>query len=119
MSSPQRTAEVPGAERSVPLGILLIVAVGGVGALLDLFGGIGFLGAGVAGLFGGTLKIALSIVKLFVLFNFLRLRSWAWAVTLVVFGLDTVLSLVTFDVVGALFAGVLVAYVYSVRNYFG
>lgn len=119
MSSTQRTAEVPGTGRSVPLGVLLIVAVGGIGAVLDLFGGLGFLGAGVAGLFGGTLQIALAALKLFVLFNFLRLKWWAWTVTLVVFGLDTLLSLFTLDIVGALFAGVLAAYVYSVRTHFG
>jgi hypothetical protein len=117
---------VPGTNRSLPLGVIVIAAVGIVGALLELLSGLGSIGAGVGGLLGGSglgiavgvFTIMLAVVKLFVLVNLLRLKRWAWFVTVVVFGLDTLFSLVTLNVIGALFAGILLAYTYSVRGHF-
>ncbi|MFC5367738.1 hypothetical protein [Salinirubrum litoreum] len=104
--------------RSAPLGIWLIAVLGAVGAVADLLGGLGVLGAGVGGFFGGTVAIAFALVKLFVLVNLVRLRGWAWALTLLVYAISFVLALLTLNLLGALLSGLVAAYVYSVREYF-
>ena len=104
--------------RSPPLGIWLIALFGAVGAVADLLGGLGVLGAGFSGFFGGTVAVVFALVKLFVLVNLVRLKSWAWALTLLVYALSFVLSLVSLNLLGVLVSGLVGGYVYSVRASF-
>jgi predicted branched-subunit amino acid permease len=104
--------------RSAPLGIWIIAVLGALGAVADLLGGVGVLGAGFGGFFGGTVAIAFALVKLFVIVNLVRLKGWAWALTLLVYALSFVVSLLTLSLLGALLSGLVAGYVYSVREYF-
>jgi hypothetical protein len=104
--------------RSAPLGIWIIAVLGALGAIADLLGGLGVLGAGFGGFFGGTIAIAFALVKLFVIVNLVRLKGWAWALTLLVYALSFVVSLLTLSLLGALVSGLVAGYVYSVREYF-
>ncbi len=108
---------VPASNDSAPLGVTIVGGLGILSAVLGLLGGIGLLGAG-PGLLGGTLQIGLSAAQIVVLVNLLRLKRWAYQITLVVFGLDFLVSLLSGNLLGALLAAVIAGYLLTVGDAF-
>jgi len=131
-----------------PTGVTVISVLAIIGAVLGVLAALPFLGitsfgfiSGVSGqsgllAIGSTLGLGIavmwilvSVVQLVFGIGALQLRSWAWTLGIVLFGLTLLMyvaSLVTVGitasaVVGALIAAVVIAYLYShdVREAFG
>ncbi|MEZ3114786.1 hypothetical protein RYH80_02480 [Halobaculum sp. MBLA0147] len=113
-----RTQPSTGGGSSPPLGVLLVAGLGILSAVFDVLGGVGALGAGPVGFFGGTVGIALAVGQIVTLLALLRMRRWAWTVTLVVIGLNALVSLVTLSPVSLLLDLLVGGYLFSVGEKF-
>jgi hypothetical protein len=126
-----------------PVGITILAILAIIGGVLQLLGGLSFLGitalavpgleaAGLAegfGLGAGTVLIIMSVLSVVFGIGALMLRSWAWTLGVVLFGISLVANLVIMFmggltvsvVVSALIAAGIIAYLYtdSVRTAFG
>ena len=110
--------------RSAPLGIKILCVLGALGAVGSLFRGLGALFTSPLGFIIGTVIIVLAVAKFVVVWGLWTLKSWAWTLTIVVYGLGllmSVLKLLTgnlFAIISIIIGALLLAYVYSKRHYY-
>jgi len=109
---------VPAADESVPLGVVLLAALGIVTGVLQLLGGLGSFLSGPLGFLGGTVGVVFAIGQIVTLVSLLRLRRWALTVTLLVIGVGALASLVSGQLLGLLLEGVVATYLLSVADRF-
>ncbi|WP_049971535.1 hypothetical protein [Haladaptatus cibarius] len=111
-------------KQSAPLGIKILCMLGAISGILGIFGGLGTLFSSPVGIVVGTLAIGFSLAKLVVVWGLWTLQSWAWMLTIVVYGIGLlfdVLSLLAgniFAIVSIIVGGLLLAYVYSKHDYY-
>ncbi|WP_423745935.1 hypothetical protein V5735_08295 (plasmid) [Haladaptatus sp. SPP-AMP-3] len=110
--------------QSAPLGIKIICVLGALGALGGLLRGLGVLFSSPIGLIVGTIVIVFAIAKLAVVWGLWTLKSWAWTLTIIVYGLSLLMDVLRFFTghlaafFGIVVGGLLLAYVYSKRDYY-
>jgi hypothetical protein len=110
--------------RAVPLGIKIICVIGALRAVFGLFGGFTAFFSSPLGFVVGGIVVVLALAKLVVVWGLWTLQSWAWTLTMVVWGfgfLMDVLRLFTGNlaaIFGIVIGGLLLAYVYSKREYY-
>jgi hypothetical protein len=110
--------------QSAPLGIKIICVLAALGAIGSLLRGFGALFSSPLGFVVGAIVIVLALAKLSVVWGLWTLQSWAWTLTVVVYGLSLlmdVLRLLTGHlaaIFGIVIGGLLLAYVYSKRDYY-
>lgn len=100
--------------RSAPLGVKVIAAVAVLDGMLGLLGALGaFLSLNLlAAAIGGALAVA----QVAVAAGLVTLRPYAWTVAMAVFALGLVLDLATFDPLGVVISGALLAYLFAKRD---
>ncbi|ERH11732.1 MAG: hypothetical protein J07HB67_00742 [halophilic archaeon J07HB67] len=109
---------VPVTDQSTPLGVVLLAAAGILTGVVQVFGGLGAFASGPFGFLGGAVGVAFAVGQIVTLASLLRLRRWALTVTLVVVGLQAVLSLVGGQLLLLLVQGVVAGYLLSVADRF-
>ncbi|GAA0246464.1 hypothetical protein ACFFQF_05485 [Haladaptatus pallidirubidus] len=118
------TSHSYGRTQSAPLGIKILCILGAISGIFGIFGGLGTLFSSPFGIVVGTLAIAFSLAKLVVVWGLWTLQSWAWMLTVVVYGIGLlldVLNLMTgnlFAIFSIIVGGLLLAYVYSKHDYY-
>jgi len=101
--------------RSPPLGIKIICVLGALGGGLGLFGSLVLLGASpLVGLFA----LVISIAQLIVVVGLWNLRSWAWSLALVVYGLGALGDVLEGDILGLLISLIVIGYLLSQSHLF-
>ena len=90
--------------------------LGAIGVVFGLFDGLRLLTTPSASF--GVLVLALAVGQAVVLYGLWTLKSWAWVVALVFYGLGALLDLFQLDVVGLLISLVVVAYVHGKAEYY-
>ena len=103
-------------ERRAPLGIEIFCLLGGLSAVAAILLNLGLVGSGGFETVLGVGFVAVSVGVLVVLAGLLGLQSWAWTATVVLLGLNVVVSLLRLAVVGAIFGVVALGYVYQQRS---
>jgi|APHM01.1.fsa_nt_gi hypothetical protein len=103
-------------ERQAPLGIEIFCLIGGLSAVAAILLNLRLLGSGGSEAALGVIFVAVSVGILVVLAGLLGLQSWAWTATMVLLGLNIVLSLVRLAVVGAILGLVALGYIYQQRS---
>jgi hypothetical protein len=109
---------VPATGESVPLGVVLLAALGVVTGVIQLLGGLGSFLSGPLGFLGGTVGVAFAVGQILTLVSLVRLRRWALTVTLLVIGLGALASLVSGQLLLLLVQGVVAGYLLSVADRF-
>ncbi len=110
--------------RSAPLGIKILCVLAVISGVLGIFGGLAMMAGSPIGIVLGPITILLSVAQLVVAWGLWTLQSWAWTLTLVVYGIDVLMDCVRLLLgnIGAIFGiiigGLLLAYVYSKRDYY-
>ncbi|ODR83046.1 hypothetical protein BG842_14780 [Haladaptatus sp. W1] len=110
--------------QSAPLGIKIICVLGALGALGSLLRGLGVLFSSPIGLIVGAIVIVFAVAKLAVVWGLWTLKSWAWTLTIIVYGLSLLMDVFRFFTghlaafFGIVVGGLLLAYVYSKREYY-
>ena len=100
---------------STPLGVKIICILGAIGGVLGLFGSLVLLGMSpVLGIF----SLVVSLVQLIVVVGLWNLRSWAWTLAMIAYGLGILLDLVALDVFGLGIGLVILGYLGSKRYLF-
>ncbi len=126
-----------------PIGVTILAILAIIGGLVQLFGGLSFLGitalavpgmgvgslAGGLGVTAGTVMIVLSVLGIVFGIGALMLKSWSWTLGVVLYGVMLAANLIlmftaglsTTLVVAAIIAAVVLAYLFapSVRTAFG
>lgn len=113
-SSPSRSGSQ--SNRNVPLGIYVIVLLGGITSVLGFIPIFAIMAQGPFVL--GLLLLVLNVAQLAVLVGLVRLRSWAFIWTLILYGLSALTSLFRADILGFLIALLIIAYLFSKAEYF-
>ncbi len=110
----------PHATRTVPLGIKIIVVLGGLGSILALFSGLALSLFSVGGFetLLGIIVAVFAVVKFVTLIGLWSLKRWAWTAAMVIYTLSALLDLLRVNIVGLLIAIIILAYVYSQRHLF-
>lgn len=110
--------------RSAPLGIKILCVLAVISGVFGLFGGFVALFSSPLGFVVGLVAMVLSLAQLVVAWGLWTLQPWAWTLTMIVYGLDLlvdVFKLLTGNalaIVGIIIGGLLLAYVYSKRDYY-
>jgi len=100
---------------SPPLGIKIICVLGALGGIFGLLGSLVMLGASpLLGLFA----LVISAAQLVVVFGLWNLRSWAWTVAMVVYGLGALGDILGGNVVGLLISLIVIVYLLSKSHLF-
>lgn len=100
---------------STPLGIKIICVLGALGGVVGLFMSLVAMGASpLLGLFG----LVISAAQLVVVHGLWNLRSWAFTVAIIVYGLSAVMDLLTANVLGLLISLIVVVYLVSKSHLF-
>lgn len=100
----------------VPLGVYVLVAIGALGVVLGLLAAVILFGRRRPIL--GTLLLALAAVQALVIVGLLRLRLWAWTLTLISYGLSGLFDLITANFSGLVISAVIVLYLLAVATKF-
>ena len=100
---------------STPLGVKIICVLGAIGGVFGLFGSLVMFGVSpVLGLF----SLVLSVLQIVVVFGLWNLRSWAWTLAMISYGLSILFNLVDFNVLGLLINLIIVGYLISKSHLF-
>ncbi|MWG35196.1 hypothetical protein [Halomarina oriensis] len=103
--------------RSTPLGIYLVAGLAVLSGLSSVAGGLGHVGS-IVGIPLGLLLLAIGMVKLFVGVGLLTRSQSAYRWALWIHGLGGLLDLLGGNLLGTLFAVVVVGYLLSKAAYF-
>ncbi|KZN24485.1 hypothetical protein A4G99_08865 [Haladaptatus sp. R4] len=109
---------------TAPLGIKILCFLSVIVGVLSLIGGLGTLLTGGFGFIVGLIIIVLAIGQIVVAWGLWTLQSWAWTLTIIVYGLRIAGDLIQlllgdFSAIISLVVGLLLlAYIYSKRDYY-
>lgn len=109
------TATYSSDEPSAPLGVKIICILGAIGGALGFLGSLALLGMAPA---VGTVALIISIIQIVVVMGLWNLRSWAWTVSMIVYGLGLLLDLLAINILGLLIGIVVLSYLASKRRLF-
>jgi len=102
--------------RTPPTGVIVISFLGILGGLWGIVTGFGVATYSPFGTLLGPVLILLSVGHVLVCVGLLSLNSVAWVLAMILYGLSFLLDLLTLDVIGLLFSGLILAYLYSKRG---
>ncbi|SIQ79933.1 hypothetical protein SAMN05421858_0440 [Haladaptatus litoreus] len=111
-------------KQSAPLGIKILAILAAIFAVFGILGGFGTMASSPFGIIFGPFSILLSVAQLVVAWGLLTLKPWAWTLTLIVFGIDLLVACLNLllgnfgAIFGIVVSGLLLAYVYSKRDYY-
>ncbi|WP_435101685.1 hypothetical protein [Halarchaeum sp. P4] len=112
-----RRSQPSTSNRSAPLGVKIICALGALGVLVGVVGSFGLLASGSGlGVVLGLVTLGLSVGQAVVIVGLLNVQPWAWTWAMVLYGLSAVLDLLTVDLFALLVTLVIIAYLASVRD---
>ncbi|SFL06692.1 hypothetical protein SAMN04487950_2264 [Halogranum rubrum] len=104
--------------RSAPLGLKIIAVVGLLTAIPDVLQGLGLLAGGIPWFVFGVVVFGVALLKVLTMFGLVTLTPWAWTVAVFLYGFDTVVALLSGQLLQALVLALVTAYIYGQKNLF-